>query len=299
MEEDDRSSAGRHGDEIARKGPRPFGAAGQSPILDHEFPIPRDYEPCGKYDYDMRRTCPDTSRYIRFVPGNSGKKMVCGEGHGHDFDGGLFIAAHHFEEGAEFAGVLPPDLTPSVEKCNQTRWKISKTTQAFLDSRSKCAHCAVPPFDSWNNPDSARLLEWLAAHYSDLHEEVHAELRGRPGALLRDWWFESSIELRTKIRERASMSLLSTDHAVPRKIGNRVWPRLTAEAREFLRSSLVFRLCRFHNLSKGAKLPLEQDIVDLYINERFDGDAVAAKADVRRWTLLQEILEVVYEKKAG
>jgi hypothetical protein len=74
MEEDDRLNAGRHRDEIAREGSRPFGPTDQSPILDHEFPIPRDYKPCGKYDYDLQRTCPDISRYIRFVPGNSGKK---------------------------------------------------------------------------------------------------------------------------------------------------------------------------------------------------------------------------------
>jgi hypothetical protein len=263
------------------------------------FDVPGEFDPCGRFDYESGAFCDDRARCVEFVQGNSGFRIVCGSLHHHDFKGKSFISPIEFEPGADLADVaLPPELRPSAAKIKQARWKVSSAAAKRLGPYKVCAVCEVPELTGYRTSDTSELIEWISLYDPDLQARVRAELSNKPGVAMRDWYAEISVPLRTEIIKRLSLSVISIDHGIPRKVGNATWARLSAAARTLLRESMLFPVCRKCNLGKSASLLPVDRLVDLYAQYNYDSLALA-KADLVRWDALQEIIAVVYEEAAS
>jgi hypothetical protein len=95
------------------------------------------------------------------------------------------------------------------------------------------------------------------------------------------------------------MSRLHVDHAIPPKIGDELWPLLTAPERRFLQN-LLFRLCERCSIVRARRLTPRGEIERLYVATYYDGSRAEAVADGVRWALLQRVLGKVYEhRKVG
>lgn len=260
----------------------------------------RVFEPCEKTDWGQQDRCGSTVRLIRFVPTNSGKKLVCANDHNHAFEGNAFIPAEEFGPGGSFEGVLPAELQPSERELRELivkRWKISRESKNRLDSQTECASCLTPPFPVYRVDSHAELWDWIAEHDRDLLAKIHARLRESPGTELADWYASIPTDLRSEVMDRINMSLFHVDHGVPRKIANLRWALLSRSSRRFLQRNLLFALCRKCNGSKSSRLIERDRLVEMYVQTYYDGSRAAAIHDLARWKILNETLDRIYEAR--
>lgn len=264
----------------------------------YHFPIEGRFQRCGVYDWSAQTHCSDETRFIEYLPSNDGKRLICGDGHPHEYNGKSFIPAEEFGPHGDFANVLPPELVPSEKELRAKRWKLSSEAVKRLSQHNECASCRTPEYDPYKLADNAAVLEWISIYDEELKQLIQDELRKKQGVELRNWAAEITTALRSKIIERVHQSKISNDHGIPRKIGNDRWSSLSKDARTLLQSALVFPICRFCNLKRGAK-PLPQEIlVRLYAEYNYQSLAFAM-ADERRWVALQEIISAVYQRAAS
>lgn len=268
--------------------------------IEHDFWVPGAHDVCGKADFAFGSACKDRTRYVRYVPSNSGKKLVCGRGHNHKHKGTYFIPPSEFERGGGLEHAeLPPELRPSEAKLTQARWKVSSAASKRLGNYKVCASCDIPEFKTYDTPDTGILLEWVSLHHNDLRDRIRDELARIPGTDMSDWYRNITSGLRGDIVNRASMSIISVDHGIAKKVGNEIWAELSSVARTLLQESLLFPLCRLCNLRKGATRVAMDALEILYIKYNYDGSVAHARADHTRWDAFQEILFIVYRESAG
>lgn len=120
--------------------------------------------------------------------------------------------------------------------------------------------------------------------------------QSKPGTNMRNWFGAISQTLRTKIIRRINMSPLHVDHGISRKLADAHWHLLSRASRRFLQKNFVFTLCKKCNGSKSSKLWEREALTNMYVDTYHDGSIAAAKHDAR-WLLLEETLDVFYQRK--
>ena len=259
-----------------------------------EFPLEKAYPPCQVWIYPEGRYCLSTERSIIHLSSNSGKKIVCGNDHNHEHKGGAFIPAWEFGPGGEFEGVVPVEFLPPEAKITATRWKVSKARESVLRNFRECAHCGAPPYQGGS--DKVRAWQWIQENDPEFLAEIQTELQKVQGFEFQRWFEALSQPMRAKVVKRLDMSTLTNDHSISRKIANGLWLDLSIDKRQLLQDGLVFKLCRHCNLGKAAKLISREAIVAMYTTINY-GSVAAARADERRWQLLEGLLTKVYGAK--
>jgi hypothetical protein len=223
---------------------------------------------------------------------NSSKKLMCGNEHNIPHKGNAFISPSEFGPGGDFYNMIDPEFLPPEAKIIAGKWKISKARQGVLSQFAQCAHCGAAPYVGGG--DKTKAWAWIHDNDESLFIEIQGALQLKSGINLSEWYTALPLALRTKVQRRLDKSTLCFDHGIPRKIGNEVWLRLSADERIILQTDLVFKLCRHCNLGKSARLETQEAILNMYVDINFGGSIAAAVADRRRWQALQGVFRVVY-----
>jgi hypothetical protein len=257
-----------------------------------EFPIDGEFEPCLTYFYEERRVCMSTERMIVHLFSNSGKKLMCGNEHSIPHKGNAFISPSEFGPDGDFYGMIDSAFLPPEANIVAGKWKVSSARRAVLSQFTECAHCGSSPYRG--GPDKANAWAWIAANDEALFEEIQRALHAQSGINLSEWFSAIPLPLQAKVQRRLDKSSLCFDHSIPRKVGNDVWLRLSADERTVLQNDLVFKLCRHCNLGKSARLEPQGEILAMYVAINYGGSMAAAVADSRRWHPLQGVFKIVY-----
>jgi hypothetical protein len=257
-----------------------------------EFPLDGEFEPCSAYFYEDRRVCLSTDRMIVHLFSNSGKKLMCGNEHNVPHKGKPFISPSEFGPGGDFYNMIDPEFLPPDAKFVAGKWKISKGRQAVLSQFAECAYCGAAPYVG--RGDKAEAWAWIHDNDKVLFLEIQRALQFKSGINLSEWYTALPLSLRTKVQRRLDKSTLCFDHGIPRKVGNEIWLRLSADERTILQNDLVFKLCRHCNLGKSARLEVRDAILSMYVDINYGGSMAAAVADSRRWQAIHGVFKVVY-----